>query len=76
MVIEKSSVSNFLQTRLYNIIVSHFNNCGDKSGNEENTRPLSEEYGALINLFSIESNEDFNYKLELTRKERISITVR
>jgi hypothetical protein len=56
--------------------MSHFNNCGDKFGNEENTRLLSGEYGALLNLFSIEGNEDFNYKLELTRKERISITVR
>ena len=70
--ITRASVDNFNSTRLQKIVTERLR----ENGSLECELDLSSEAGFPCCLIPIKLNADYNYKIEMVRKERISITIR
>lgn len=70
--IARASVDNFHLTRLSKIVLERI-----KDGVElESELDLSIAAGFMCCLIPVKLNAEYNYKIEMVRKERISITIR
>ena len=72
---EKASVCNFFQTHLCKVLLQNLN-AGNQKYDKNEEYDLTNFYGVSCSLMPIINNSEYSHKVEVARKERISITIR